>query len=111
MPPMPMIGILIAWKHSQTMRTAIGRMAGPLRPPSTLESFGRRVSTSMAIARNVLTSDTASAPASSAARANDGDVGHIRRELGDEREARDLAHGAGDVRVPAGCSRTGCRLP
>ncbi len=35
------------------------------------EIFGRRVSTSMTIARNVLTSDTASAPASSAARAND----------------------------------------
>ena len=31
------------------------------------DSFGRRVSTSIAIARNVLTSDTASAPASSAA--------------------------------------------
>ena len=53
------------------MRTAIGRIAGPLRPPSTLVIFGRRVSTSIAIARNVLTSDTASAPASSAARAND----------------------------------------
>ena len=35
------------------------------------ESFGRRVSTSIAIARNVLTSEIASAPASSAARAND----------------------------------------
>src|ERR1043166_7635104 len=46
-------------------------MAGPLSPPTTLEIFGRRVSTSMTIARNVLTSDTASAPASSAARAND----------------------------------------
>ena len=49
----------------------MGRMAGPLRPPSTLLIFGRRVSTSMAIARKVLTSDTASAPASSAAFAND----------------------------------------
>ena len=45
-------------------------MAGPLRPPITLLSTGRRVSTSMAIARNVFTSETASAPASSAARAN-----------------------------------------
>ena len=35
------------------------------------DSFGRRVSTSIAIARNVLTSDTASAPASSDARAKD----------------------------------------
>ena len=34
-------------------------------------SLGRRVSTSMAMARNVLTSETASAPASSAARANE----------------------------------------
>ena len=53
------------------MRTAIGRIAGPLRPPTMLVSFGRRVSTSIAIARNVLTSEIASAPASSAARAND----------------------------------------
>ena len=37
----------------------------------TFDSFGRRVSTSIAIARNVFTSDTASAPASSAARANE----------------------------------------
>ena len=36
-----------------------------------LESFGRRVSTSIAIARKVFTSDTASAPASSEARANE----------------------------------------
>ena len=47
-------------------------MAGPLSPPRILEILGRRVSTSMTIARNVLTSDTASAPASSAARANEG---------------------------------------
>ena len=53
------------------MRTAIGRMAGPLKPPTMFDSFGRRVSTSMAIARKVLTSDTASAPASSAALAID----------------------------------------
>ncbi len=53
------------------MRTAIGRMAGPLRPPTMFDRFGRRVSTSMAIARKVLTSDTASAPASSAALAMD----------------------------------------
>ena len=53
------------------MRTAIGRMAGPLNPPTMFESFGRRVSTSIAIARNVLTSDTASSPASSAALAID----------------------------------------
>ena len=50
----------------------MGRMAGPLRPPTTFEIFGWRVSMSMTIARNVLTSDTASAPPSSAARANEG---------------------------------------
>ena len=68
-PPMPTIGMRTASWHSYTMRTAMGRMAGPLRPPTTLDSRGRRVSTSMAIARNVLTSETASAPASSAATA------------------------------------------
>jgi hypothetical protein len=70
-PPMPITGIFTCCAHSYTIRTAMGRIAGPLNPPTMFESFGRRVSTSMAIARNVLTSDTASAPASSAARAND----------------------------------------
>ena len=68
-PPMPMMGIDTAWRHSYTMRTAIGRMAGPLSPPMPFDRIGLRVSTSMAIARNVLTSEMASAPASSAARA------------------------------------------
>ena len=71
MPPMPITGIFTVCRHSCTMRTAIGLIAGPLRPPTTFEIFGLRVSTSITIARNVLTSDTASAPASSAARAND----------------------------------------
>ena len=53
------------------MRMAIGRIAGPLRPPTPFESLGARCSTSMAMARKVLTSEMASAPASSAARAND----------------------------------------
>ena len=53
------------------MRTAIGRIAGPLSPPTMFVSFGRRVCTSIAIARNVLTSEMASAPASSAALAKD----------------------------------------
>ena len=48
-----------------------GGSPGRSGPPMTFESFGRRVSTSIAIARNVLTSDTASAPASSAAAANE----------------------------------------
>ena len=37
----------------------MGRMAGPLNPPMPLEILGRRDSTSITIARNVLTSDTA----------------------------------------------------
>ena len=79
------------------MRTAIGRIAGPLRPPTTFEIFGRRVSTSIAIARNVLTSDTASAPASSAALRERRDVGDVRRQLRDDRQPRHLAHRADDV--------------
>ncbi len=75
------------------MRTAIGRIAGPLRPPMPLVSFGRRVSTSMAIARNVLTSDTASAPASSAARANEATSVTFGVSFGIERQRRRLAHG------------------
>ena len=74
------------------MRTAIGRIAGPLRPPMTFESFGRRVSTSIAIARNVLTSDTASAPASSAARANDATSVTFGVSFGNDRQRRHLAH-------------------
>src|SRR5919108_408804 len=49
-PPMPTIGIFTARRHSYTIRTAIGRIAGPLKPPTMFESFGRRVSTSMAMA-------------------------------------------------------------
>ena len=79
------------------MRTAIGRIAGPLRPPTTFEIFGRRVSTSMTIARNVLTSDTASAPASSAARANDATSVTFGVSFGITGSARHLAHGADDV--------------
>ena len=79
------------------MRTAIGRIAGPLRPPTPFEIFGRRVSTSMTIARNVLTSDTASAPASSAARANDATSVTFGVSFGMIGSARDLADGADDV--------------
>ena len=85
---MPMTGMRTACAHSYTIRTAIGRMAGPLRPPITFDSFGRRVSTSIAIARNVLTSDTASAPASSAALRERRDVGDVRRQLRDHRQRR-----------------------
>ena len=112
MPPMPTIGIFTAWRHSCTMRTAIGRIAGPLRPPTPFEIFGRRVSTSITIARKVLTSDTASAPASSAARANEATSVTFGVSFGMSgsrvtlRTA--LTTSCGAVR---GCSRTGCRLP
>ena len=54
-----------------TLKSANGLIAGPLSPPTMFESLGLRVWTSMAIARKVFTSDTASAPASSAARAKE----------------------------------------
>ena len=54
------------------MRRAIGLMAGPDSPAVTLEMRGLRVSASIAMATKVLTSEMASAPASSAARATSG---------------------------------------
>ena len=61
------------------------------------DSFGRRVSTSIAIARNVLTSETASAPASSAARANDATSVTFGVSFGMTGRRRHLAHRADDV--------------
>jgi hypothetical protein len=63
------MGIPTACRAWWTSRTAIGRMAGPERPPTTFASRGRRVSTSMAIAGMVLMSEMAEAPAASTARA------------------------------------------
>src|SRR5438045_6133964 len=51
------------------MWTAIGRMAGPDRPPLPVPRIGRRLCTSMRIPSTVLMAVSASAPASSAARA------------------------------------------
>src|SRR6476659_8075138 len=51
------------------MRSAIGLIAGPLRPAVTFEIRGLRVSASIAMATKVLTSERASAPALAAARA------------------------------------------
>src|ERR1039458_5447756 len=45
------------------MRRAMGVLAGPERPPVTLDSSGRRVSALMHMARKVLVRLTASAPA------------------------------------------------
>src|SRR5207244_11303504 len=69
MPPQPMTGMLTARAHWNTMRTITGRMAGPDRPPITLPSLGLRVSVSIDMPSSVLATTSASAPASSAARA------------------------------------------
>ena len=66
-------------------RRAIGLMAGPLRPPITLPSIGRRRRQSIAMPRQVLMSEMASAPPAAAALAIVGDAGHVRRQLGDDR--------------------------
>ena len=60
------------------------------------DSFGRRVSTSIAMARNVLTSETASAPASSAARANEATSVTFGVSFGMTGRRRHLAHRADD---------------
>ena len=69
MPPIPITGIFTARAACQAMRTATGRMAGPESPPVPNASFGRRVSTSTARPSRVLMQESASAPASAAARA------------------------------------------
>ena len=69
MPPIPMTGSRLPRATSHTMRTAMGRIAGPDSPPTTFARRGRRVSTSTAIAGIVLMRDTASAPASATRRA------------------------------------------
>ena len=69
MPPQPIIGISTARAHCQVMRTTMGRIAGPDRPPVMLPSLGRWLSISTAMARKVLATTSASAPAASAARA------------------------------------------
>src|SRR5947209_2682160 len=66
MPPMPITGISTVCAASQTMRSAIGLIAGPLSPAVTFEMRGFRALASIAIPTNVLTSEIASAPAFSA---------------------------------------------
>src|ERR1039458_6666544 len=67
---MPMMGIFTAFAASQTSLTAIGLIAGPVRPPVTLASFGLRVWMSIAIAGKLFVTASASLPASSAALAS-----------------------------------------
>src|SRR5215472_14363827 len=63
-PPMPSTGIVTDLAASYTMRTAMGLIAGPESPALMLAMRGLRELTSMAMARNVLTNEMASAPAS-----------------------------------------------
>ncbi len=72
MPPMPITGMRTVFAASHTMRKAMGLIAGPDSPAVMLEMRGWRVSASMAMATKVFTSEMASAPASSAARATSG---------------------------------------
>ena len=60
----------------------------------TLPKRGRHASTSIAMPRTVLITASASAPAASAARATERDVGHVGRELDDERLVGGRARGA-----------------
>ena len=69
MPPMAMTGIDTAPAISQTMRSAIGRSAGPLKPPVRLCRRSFLCSTSIDMPRMVLMAVIASAPACSQARA------------------------------------------
>ncbi len=67
-PPMPTSGASgNACATSATMRSATGLIAGPQRPPVRLPRNGRRVWRSSTSALKVLTSDSPSAPAPSAA--------------------------------------------
>ena len=67
MPPSPMTGILTAPTACHTMRSAMGRMAGPESPAKVLLNTGRRFSRSMAQAWKVLHRLMPSAPAASTA--------------------------------------------
>ena len=69
MPPMPSSGTSTALRTSHIMRSATGFTAGPDRPPTPRASTGRRRSASMAMPSSVLMSESASAPAATAARA------------------------------------------
>ena len=66
-PPMPMMGIFTAWAHCQTIRTAMGLMAGPDMPPVLLARAKVLRSISIFIPVSVLISDITSAPPASAA--------------------------------------------
>src|SRR5450830_105182 len=88
MPPMPTTGMWTALATSQTMRRAMGLMHGPDRPAVTLSKTALRVWISIARALNVLTSETASAPACSQAIA----IATMSSALGDSLTMSGLPH-------------------
>src|SRR5262245_45949112 len=68
-PPIPITGILTTWQVPQYIRVPTGLIAGPDSPPVTYLRRGRRLAVSTAIPTKVFTTERASAPASSQARA------------------------------------------
>ena len=97
-----------AWT-SNTARTATGWIAGPDSPPprGPDPSRKRRVSGSMAMPITVLTSVTASAPASWAALGDLGEVRHVGAELGPSRPPAPAGRLAARPSWPRPSGRTG----
>src|SRR5450756_1081099 len=87
-PPMPTTGMWTARATSQTMRRAMGLMHGPDSPAVTLSKTGLRAWISTARALNVLTRETASAPACSQAIA----IAVMSSALGDSLTMSGLLH-------------------
>ena len=89
MPPIPRIGTSgSAWRTCHTHRTAIGRIAGPDKPPVMPANAGRIVSVSITIPSVVLIIDSPSAPAVTQALAMSGNVCHVWRQLREDRGQR-----------------------
>ena len=85
-------------------------MAGPLSPPNTFPSSGRRLSEATAIPDKVLTAVRASAPAAAMARA----IGRTSATLGDSftRSGRSVVLRTAAVTAPAAsASIANCRPP
>ena len=102
---MPITGISTRLATAATCSRAIARIAGPETPPVRPPSHGSPVSGSSAIPFSVFTSETASAPAPSAAAATAAGSRGVRRELHDQRlrrlrpHALDRQGGLGRVRA------------
>ena len=89
---MPITGIDTAAETAATCSSAIARTAGPETPPLPPPSHGSRVRGWRAMPLSVLTSETASAPARSAAVATAGRIARIGRQLDDQRLLGGGAH-------------------